>query len=90
LADGSLLSIFKGVDMNTLESMAGRDTAALVTKESDVADCIRCSGERAVYEYWQTADDGQLNEHWSIHCPDCGFKDTDAMSAMQNNPCLPA
>lgn len=76
--------------MNTLESTTVSDTAPRLATESNIADCMRCSSERAVYEYWQTKRENGLNEHWSIHCPDCGFKDTDAVSAMKNSRCLPA
>lgn len=76
--------------MNILESTTASDTPQVLARETDVADCIRCSGERAEYEYWQTMREDGLNEHWSIHCPDCGFKDTDAVSTMENNRCQPA
>lgn len=76
--------------MNTTESAAHCDAAALPATETEIADCIRCSSERAVYVYWQTAGNTGPEEHWSIHCPDCGFQDADSASSMQNDRYQPA
>ncbi|GJI98156.1 hypothetical protein RugamoR57_48740 [Duganella caerulea] len=48
-----------------------------MANETYIADCIRCSCEQAVYRLWQSLQCGSLFEHWSIQCPECGFKDED-------------
>lgn len=75
-AHGELLP--HGVIMEDLELELGQDPSSLLTDESSVADCIKCSGERAVYRLWQSSEAGCISEHWSIRCPDCGFMDDDA------------
>jgi hypothetical protein len=67
-----------GVNMEDLEWKPGQGPSSLLTDESSVADCVKCSGERAVYRLWQSSEGGCTSEHWSIRCPDCGFMDDDA------------
>ena len=66
-----------GVRMGMLEPKPIHGQPDLLTDESSVADCVRCSSERAVYRLWQSQENGCIREHWSIHCPDCGFADED-------------
>lgn len=63
--------------MKTLTSTTATGHAVQVVDETLVADCIKCPGERATYRLWQAMEGDSVNEHWSVHCPDCGFEDDD-------------
>ncbi|WP_444847571.1 hypothetical protein [Duganella caerulea] len=63
--------------MNESNSRSTPASAAPMANETYIADCIRCSCEQAVYRLWQSLQCGSLFEHWSIQCPECGFKDED-------------
>ena len=71
--------------MRTTKATTHRDMGPVPMEEPYVADCIRCSSERAEYRYWETVGDDGVNEHWSVHCPECGYDDSDALSAMQRD-----
>lgn len=36
-------------------------------------ECPGCGHEWARYRYWENADSGSINQHWSIDCPACGY-----------------
>lgn len=63
--------------METLISTAAAGHPVQLEDEAQVADCLKCTGERATYRLWQALEGNCVNEHWSIQCPDCGFEDDD-------------
>ncbi|WP_147954085.1 hypothetical protein [Massilia sp. YMA4] len=54
-------------------SNGGDDVLAAI---STISDCMKCPSERAQYDQWLTRENGQLMEHWSVNCPDCGYVNT--------------
>ncbi len=40
----------------------------------DICPC--CGSKHARYRIWET-NDGAINPHWQVHCPDCGHEDCD-------------
>lgn len=67
--------------MNALEMTLSTEQAQALANETYIADCLKCNSEQAQYRFWQSPNGGCPNDHWSIQCPNCGFKDSDTAPA---------
>ncbi|WP_057262675.1 hypothetical protein [Duganella sp. Root1480D1] len=67
--------------MNDTAMTLSTELAQALANETYLADCLKCNGEHAQYRFWQSPNGACLNDHWSIQCPDCGFRDSDTAPA---------
>lgn len=44
---------------------------------SRIGECPACAGANAVHRSWEVVGCGTVNGHWTVRCPNCGFKDSD-------------
>ena len=71
--------------MNDTVMALSTQPAQALANETYLADCLKCGSERAQYRFWQSPNSALLDDHWSIQCPDCGFRDSDTAHANQGN-----
>ena len=74
--------------MNELQMASSAEPTQAPANETYLADCLKCTSELAQYRFWHSQSGGCLNEHWSIQCPDCGFRDSDTARENQGESIL--
>ena len=74
--------------MNELEMTSNNDSTQAMANETYLADCLKCHSEHAQYRFWQSPNGACPDDHWSIQCPDCGFRDSDTAPANRRESIL--
>jgi len=67
--------------MKELVMTSSTKRAQALVNETYLADCLKCNSEHALYRFWQSPNGGCPSDHWSIQCPNCGFRDSDTAPA---------
>jgi len=64
--------------MTTIVYGPGIEPGGMPLDDDTTVDvCEACGGVNCQYRFWETANGGSINAHWSSNCPDCGFTASD-------------